>query len=342
MQALSALSAFVALAMVHLPASPDTKISLELKNVSPKDAIIKVVEASGPEASYVSRELPEEPRINLKLRNVQPLAAMKMVCEAAGLGCEEEGGGDLIIRRGAAAMIGGQEVPLIGALSTGGMGGADIVKYLSAVAAQAPELAKEVSINTVRALGKGGEVPKFPGEDALVDLEVKEAPLPEVAARLTKAVQAELDRRQSEQEKVSAAASPGVRAMLVVKQYAEIVVADSAKDLKVTARISKWPVRRILEMLLEQTNLTCTEERQEPPKSVAFSSAAQAPLTVASGVKLYLVPKPVLEVTGPGAIPRGGMGGGGSGRPYERRLRGGGGEGGAGGIGGGGGGGGGG
>jgi hypothetical protein len=309
MQAFPTLSAFVALAMVHLPASPDAKISLELKSASPKDAIIKVVEASGSDASYVMRELPEEPRINLKLRNVQPLAAMKMVCEAAGLGCEEEGGGDLIIRRGAAAMIGGQEVPLIGAFSTGGMGGdaERISKYLSEVGAvvQAPpELAKEVSISAVRGLVKAGEVPKFPGDDTLVDLEVREAPLAEVAARLAKAVQVERDRWASEVEKLGGAPEPE-------KTVVEIVVADSARDLKVTARIAKWPVRKVLAMLLEQTDLTCTQEpaRRIPVPVIGAHVAGAPPPVRVNTVKLYLVPKPVLEVTGPGARPRGGTGG---------------------------------
>jgi len=106
--------------------------------------------------------------------------------------------------------------------------------------------------------------PGFPGDYVLVDVEVKEAPLREVAAQVERAVTRELE----------GTGSKGI----------EIVVHDSAKDIKVTARAFKWPAGELLNMLLDQAGLTYTVEK-----------AAEGPTRA---VKIHLVPRPEVSVAG--------------------------------------------
>jgi ssDNA-binding Zn-finger/Zn-ribbon topoisomerase 1 len=114
--------------------------------------------------------------------------------------------------------------------------------------------------------------PGFPGDYVLVDLEVKEAPLSEVAAQLERAVTRGLEGTGDRQEK-------GI----------EIVVHDSARDIKVTARAFKWPAGELLNMLLDQAGLTYTRER-----------GAVGP---AGLVKIHLVPRPEVSVPGGAGLP---------------------------------------
>ena len=77
----------------------------------------------------------------------------------------------------------------------------------------------------------------------------------------------------------------------------EIIVDDSVKDLKVTANIHKWPLGKVLDLLIAQADLACSSDRTEDglpgPRDMREEDLVNAPTT-----KLYLVPKPELSVSG--------------------------------------------
>jgi hypothetical protein len=141
--------------------------------------------------------------------------------------------------------------------------------------------------------------PSFKGEDNLIDLDVKDMPLSEVAAKLSHKVP-----------------PPGPREVgrgASMEQYRslEIVADASIKNLKVTANIHKWPLGKVLDLLIGQAGLACSREdvRGEPipAAAMAFQEDSEGKTTPIYGpedfvyaptTKLYLVPRPELSVSG--------------------------------------------
>ncbi len=86
-----------------------------------------------------------------------------------------------------------------------------------------------------------------------------------------------------------------------------------------TAKIYRWPAGEVLGMLIEQTGVVYAEEFEERPRPAEIAEQVGAESGVMTGVtrtvRIHLVPRPVLEATGPGipAVPGGGGGGGRSG-----------------------------
>jgi hypothetical protein len=70
----------------------------------------------------------------------------------------------------------------------------------------------------------------------------------------------------------------------------DIVVHNSARDVRVTAKVRRWPISAVLRMLMEKAGLTSTSAYQEdePYPRETF----------------YLVPNPGLKVMGPGIVPQ--------------------------------------
>jgi hypothetical protein len=322
-------SAIAVLAIVWLPAEPGKTINLELKQVRIADAIVKVVEASGGSASYVmSDPLKElEVPITLELHEVSPATALRAICGLAGLTCEEspEDKGALVISRvpGPPTLsLGGKDVPVIAATTYGmsDKGGA-------------PGFRVEDYLKGIGAMQSREQRPSFYGEDRLVDLDVKDAPLAEVAAKLSwkaESLPTQSAQRAGE-EGGGVRMDIGVRDTVARYVSLKIVAADPVKDIKVTARVYRWPLGKVLDMLLEQTGLVCTKDesgrvtevRQMGGGIVGFEIGAPYVVT------LYLVPRPEFQTSGSqlglqgirlGDIPLlsgtgfGGAGGGGGGR----------------------------
>lgn len=180
--------------------------------------------------------------------------------------------------------VGGVNVPVVGALQVPGM---------------SPDLETARSVVTLLSHSKqhpGGVetrllLSQLPYFDMLVDLEVENAPLSEVAKELSV-------------EKDGA-------------DRTEIIVHESVpSDVKVTARIYRMRRDEILQMLADQANLDVSVE-------TAVQEGKDGPFTPN---RVYLIRKPELHVTGSGVLRGGGGsslafgGGGGGGGRHDAAL----------------------
>ena len=92
----------------------------------------------------------------------------------------------------------------------------------------------------------------------------------------------------------------------------EIIAGEAVKDLKVTARIAKWPLGEVLDMLLSQTGLVCTVDASDGQRGRVTAGGGTAsrhyeirtdPVTgelVYPTIRAYLVPAPEMRVSGEG------------------------------------------
>jgi hypothetical protein len=215
--------------------------------------------ASGP--SRRSRE------VTVSFKDVEFEKAVALLCDAAGLQCEHKEGGWVISERSDVVSVGGLRIPVVGAM---GMGGAYPWSTLSAEPKH----------------------PTFPGEDRLIDLDVKDMLLAEVAAKLSYTVTPPKAGEVLEGEGYG-------EAMRGKYDSVEIVVDDSVKDLKVTARIRRWPLGKVLDMLLDQANLACSLDQVVTGPIATKEGHAQFKVRT---YRLYLVPRPELTVSG-GKLP---------------------------------------
>jgi hypothetical protein len=307
--ALAAASTALAKAQADLAevqASAASRVTLSVVGAAVKAALSKLFEGTG--QSYVlDPTVVEGIPITVTLNNVEFGKALAAVCEAAGLHCENRDGVWAISKATDMATIGGFRWPVVGAMGV-----------------SRPTLPGEMPGNIqfgdsriLRQLAGGGEPlefelpgapkhPSFKGEDSLIDLDVKDMPLSEVAAKLSQRVPPPKPRE--------------LRRGFPMEEFrsVEIVVDDSIKNLKVTARIHKWPLGKVLDLLIGQAGLACSREdvRGEPipalPDTVLDSEGREVPVedpnnsVYAPTTKLYLVPRPELSVS-----VRGGTGGGG-------------------------------
>jgi hypothetical protein len=310
----AAAAAERALAEAKLAMAPRL-VNLELKNAPIGTALAQLFSSTG--QSYTLAQVEgEQPRVTLALHGVPFDQAVAAVAELAGLDQQRRDGVWELKPRATAITVGGGQVPVLGAVHL------PDAELAGAYARASEELRAALAARGVptqpesppAAPGSGPrrreQLLSIPGGDTLVDLDVKDAPLAEVAARLSQAVQEKLDRQADEERKFRESA--GMGGGQIETQVVQIIVADAASDLKVTARVSKWPVNSILSMILDRTNLTSTIERIEPPRASRLAerpTGTGGPLQVVpTTFRLYLVPMPFLEVTGPGAI---------SGRPSQ-------------------------
>ncbi len=259
------------------------KIFLDLKAAPLVDAL-RLLFKNSPYSYVLSPEIGRlalDP-LTIRLKEVELQAALRVICAAYDLLYEKEDSIYYFFPRADVVTIGGRRVPLLGALQVPGM---------------APDLETARSIITKLSLSgpdPGGIqtrlfLSQLPYFDVLVDLEVENAPLSEVAKKLS--VQREGADRT------------------------EIIVHESVpSDVRVTARIYRMRRDEILQMVADQGNLDVSVEP-------AVQEEEDGPITPN---RVYLMRKPELHVTGSGVI--GGRGGGGAGgRPYEQRISGGGG-----------------
>ena len=303
------------------------KVTVEVKDATLGEALELIFK--GTDQSVVVQPAVAGIRpVNLSLKNVQLEDAVKVVAKINGLQYEHVDNLWVVFPEEGVLTVGGVRVPLLGAVPAipgelgqtslefvrrGGDGGDERMVFINPRIVKEPGL--EAPFETRRAHGgvtydQRGRLsgrPSFEGEDVLVDLSVRDMPLTEVAAQLSRIVGAEVQKRTSARQVAAQSGEPEPQRERWRYQV-EIIADESLRSLKVSARVYKWPAGQVLDMLIDQADLTCAVDRQDvPPPAGGVGMGVTT-------VRVFLVPRPVLEVTGPG-IPEAGMGGiGGGGR----------------------------
>ena len=150
------------LAVILLPQGQSPKISLDLKDASPKDAITQITKVAKLPCVF-SGELPDKPTVTSTFQDVDAILALKMVCEATGLiTSEQDEKTKLVIRRSPVSLpVDGVNARVIGAVPAS--------TWLN------------------RAYSLDASPASFEGDCKLVDLEVKDAPLREAMEKISQA-----------------------------------------------------------------------------------------------------------------------------------------------------------
>jgi hypothetical protein len=244
------------------------RISIEFKDAPVVDAIKQLIEDEP--VSIAFRDIPEDLRVTATIRDASPEEAVRLLCEAAGLEWQDVGRDSGVIRMPPSVTVGGSRVPLVGAMPVGPRG-----PTLPSVTMSVPQLTLEASPG-VPWVSQEPARPTFDGDDKLVDLDVKDAPIREAMAKLAEA--------------------SGI----------PIHVADPvSNDLKVTARVYRMPLGDVLSLIVTQANLTYTvgyvkTDRAEAKYKAGLITAEEYESSKGTP-EIYIVPKPELTVYGPGA-----------------------------------------
>jgi hypothetical protein len=282
------------------------RISAEIKDATLDDALRAIFKDTD-QSVVVQSGIVVGALVNLSLKNVPLEDAVKVVTELNGLEYKRVGNVWIVSQKEGVVTIGGARVPLLGALPD--VPGESVFERRvgdETLLFTIPRIVRETGAALGPVLGSPARV-DFPGSETLVDLDVKDAPLSEVVAKLSAAVNVALTHEAQRLVGVVQAA-----------EHVEIIAHESLKNVRVTAKVYRWPAGQVLGMLIEQTGVVCSEEVAKP-LTLAQVLKEVAPeggvVKLARTARIYLVPKPVLEVTGPG-IPEpgsGGVGGGGGG-----------------------------
>jgi hypothetical protein len=85
----------------------------------------------------------------------------------------------------------------------------------------------------------------------------------------------------------------------------QFVAHDSLKDVRVTARVYRWPAGEVIGMLIDQADLVYTKEGEgttQPPVTVWQDEDGSSVQVIRGSelTRIYLVPRPQLSVVGPG------------------------------------------
>lgn len=265
----------VGLRMPAACAAEDTgerRVSVDLQGATLSDALTLVFKDTD-QSFMLHPALHGAGPITVRLTNVPFEYALKGIVKMHGATYEQVDNLWYVFPDPDVVSVGGVNVPVVGALQVPGM---------------PPDL--ETARSIITKFSRSGPDPgglqtrlllsKLPYFDALVDLEVADAPLSEVAKKLS----------------VSKDGSKGT----------EIIVHESVPgDLRVTARIYRMRRDEILRMLADQANLDVSVEP-------AVQEAKDGPITPN---RVYLIRKPRIYVTGFGVT----WGGGGGGR-HEAAL----------------------
>ena len=240
-----------------------TRITIELKDAPVVDAIMQLIKDEP--VSIAFRDIPEDLRVTATIRDASPEEAVMLLCAAAGLEWEDVGRDGGVIRMPASVTVGGARVPVVGAMSVGSR-----VSPTVPLAIRGPVEAPWISPDRAR--------PTFDGDDKLVDLEVKNAPIRDVMAKLS-----------------TASGFP-------------IEVTEPVSDeLKVTAKIYRMPIGDVLSMIVDQANLTYTVSYGVNENAKRRYEAGLATIQEYESARgkpeIHIVPKPELTVSGPGAQP---------------------------------------
>jgi len=241
--------------------------TLNVKDAPVEDVLRMAAKAGG--FDLVLAGIPKDLRVSLEVNDLNPEQIIDAVCKSTGLSCIKISPKIYAITGNAMVDVSGSRVPVVGAITMS----APSMDYITGGAA-APYMTAEpsgVELAAIRSAMPMG----FDGGDKLVDLEVKDAPIREVMAKLS--------------------AATGFR----------IEVAEPVSDqLKVTARIYRMPIADVLSMIVGQANLTYTVsygvDENAKRRYDAGLIAIQEYESSRGKAEIHIVPRPELTVTGPG------------------------------------------
>jgi ssDNA-binding Zn-finger/Zn-ribbon topoisomerase 1 len=257
------------------PDATPSVLQVVLKDAPVLEALNQVGKAYG--FQIIARGIPEDLRVSadIVLSGLAPQDALSAICKTAGLNppVRFDPLNAYIISGPATATVAGSDVPIIGAvaLTPPPVGGA------AAIPVNPSELA---ALTAVAALPMapgvaGNERMSFVGGDKLVDLEVKDAPIREVMAKLSAASGFSID-----------------------------VAEPVSNELKITAKIYRMPIADVLSMIVGQANLTYTVSYGvNPSVKLRYENglATTEELESSRGKpEIHIVPRPELTVSGPG------------------------------------------
>ncbi|UCC68749.1 MAG: hypothetical protein JSV79_02105 [Armatimonadota bacterium] len=233
------------------------KVSLDVKDTAIEDAL-RLLFRDTDQSIVLHPAISRLPyKMTISLKDVPLEFAVRAFCRMYDLEYETDEGLWVVFPREDVVSIAGRGVPIIGAVRAEGAAqrAADRAQreLLSALAAgQSPTYTtRGITVST-------SEHPGLPDSigDILVDLDVKDTTIAEVGAKLSQAA----------------------------GEAVNITVHDSVpKELKVTAKVYRMPLRDLLSLLADQSNLTYTVGETKEGKA-----------------EIHIVPRPELRVSGPG------------------------------------------
>jgi hypothetical protein len=282
------------------------KVSFRWENIGVENAFVELFKATNQSFLWAGR-LDESVPITATMESVDLKTALDLICQVAGLTYEQRNGAWVISQGPQMVTVGGMRVPVVGAVP--GVPGESVFERRvgdETLLFTNPRIVRETGVALGPVLGSPARV-DFPGSETLIDLDVKDTPLSEVVAKLSAAVNVPL--AQEAQKR---------RSPVQAANHVEIIAHESLKNVRVTARVYRWPAGQLLAMLIEQTGVVCSEEVEEPLTSAQVAKQVGpggGVVRLRRTVRIHLVPKPMLEVTGPGIPEPGsrGVGGGGGG-----------------------------
>jgi len=260
---------------MQLRAEKRDSYDIVVEGLAIEHVLREIFQSSG--ESYVwSADILDRQPLTIGLKGVDFPTALRLVLDASGLAYRREEGVYVIVEKPEVVTLGGQTLPLLGAVRAEDAAKAaerasEQLRFALEADRYPTSLSRGITVST-------SDHPGLPenSRDILVDLDVKDATLAEVGVKLSEAA----------------------------GEAVNISVHDSVpKELKVTAKIYKMPLSQVLSMLVDQANLTY---------SIHVTGRERLPIGLgkAKMYSVHIVPKPELNVSGPGVTPRGGGGGG--------------------------------
>lgn len=248
---------------------PTKRISIEFKDTPVVDAIRQLIQDEP--ISIAFHDVPEDMRVTATIRDASPEEAVRLLCEAAGLEWQDVGRDSGVIRMPPSVTVSGSRVPVVGAITMSAPSASYVDGEFRLEAPFAGAKLQGVAPAAIRSEMLMG----FDGGAKLVDLEVKDAPIREVMAKLAAASGFSID-----------------------------VAEPVSGELKVTAKIYRMPIADVLSMIVDQANLTYTVSygvnQLTKQRYDAGLATAQELESSRGKPEIHIVPKPELTVSGPG------------------------------------------
>ncbi len=280
------------------------RYSFHWEGIAVQQGLAQLFGAAGQSYVWPGQTIEGRSPISATMTNVEFKTALDLICQAAYLGADQKDGVWIISEPQQVATVGGRVVPVVGVIATGGGPG-------SALAA-APGSVPPAPVPARRPV----QPVEFPGSETLVDLEVKDVPLSEVVAKLSESVNGALEKQAKARESQMRAANAEnaaakargipVGVQFVGRNRIELRAHESVGNVRVTARVYRWPAGQVLGMLIDQAGLVYTSQVDQSTSEVDPTTKGISWQT--SSTTIYLVPKPMLKVTGASPAARGGRG----------------------------------
>ncbi|MFB3879661.1 MAG: hypothetical protein ACE149_00285 [Armatimonadota bacterium] len=279
------------------------RVSFHWESIGAENAFLELFRATHQPFVWAGR-LEDSVPVTATMTEVDLKTAVDLICQVAGLTYEQRNGVWVISKGPETVNIGGVRYPLVGAVADSGAAWGDFIAPLTsrrvAEGMEDKELARRLGMGpnetVVRfASAVSARTVEFPGSETLVDLDVRDVPLSEVAEKLSRRLPpARLGELAGDRDRYVHYLSEGDGSL-------EILVDDTIGDLRVTASIRKWPLGEVLDMVVAQANLAYSSEVIPGDMPTLHETGWEEIIVHPKTTRLYLVPKPVLEVTSPTA-----------------------------------------